>query len=68
MNLLILVNYGASVAFEIRAPQTGNDPLIRLLFKNGTDGTFVNYNMFGASGDIPLSVFKNRLLVSYSPL
>ena len=39
MNLPILVNYGASVAFEIRAPQTGNDPLIRLLFKNGTDGS-----------------------------
>lgn len=61
------VNYAACVVLEVRAPTSGgNDPTIRMVFKNGTDDVFNTYNMFGESGDIPLSEFKARLLVRFA--
>jgi hypothetical protein len=59
------VNYASAIVFEVREPASGNDALIRMLFKNGTEDAFNTYNMFGESGDIPLSEFKAKLLVCY---
>ncbi|EJD08255.1 phosphoglycerate mutase-like protein [Fomitiporia mediterranea MF3/22] len=56
-----VVNYAASTVFELRAGNTPNDPMIRFKFKNGTDDTFNTFNLFGQSGDVPLSLFKSKL-------
>ncbi|KAF7297733.1 Phosphoglycerate mutase-like protein [Mycena kentingensis (nom. inval.)] len=47
-----MVNYAAAVAIEVR--QSGDEPTVRLNFRNGT-GDFVTYNLLGASGDVKLS-------------
>jgi len=55
-----IVNYASAVAFEIRS--SGSGPVIRFNFKNGTsENNFRTFNMFGASGDIPLATFVNHL-------
>jgi hypothetical protein len=63
------VDYASAVVFEVRQPQsdTGRyaEPVIRLAFKNGTDD-FKVYNMFGSSGDTPLSTVLNTLYVRHS--
>lgn len=57
------VDYAAVVALEVRSSSSG--PVLRFNFKNGThEGDFTTFNMFGASGDVPLSQFVNRLSVS----
>ena len=56
-----IVNYASSIVFEVRNGSSVTDPLIRMRFKNGTDDVFNTYNMFGQSGDIPLSPFKSKL-------
>jgi len=56
-----VVEYAAAVVYEVRKPTSGNDPMVRMIFKNGTTDVFNTYNMFGASGDIPLSQFVNTL-------
>jgi hypothetical protein len=66
---VLVVDYASAVAFEVRQPQsdTGRyaEPVIRLAFKNGTDD-FKVYNMFGSSGDTPLSTVLNTLNVRHS--
>ena len=59
----LLVNYAAAVVYEVRPGTSPSDPMIRMLFKNGTDDTFNTFNMFGQSGDIPLSLFTSKLQV-----
>ena len=62
LNFQNLVNYAAATVFELRPGNTSDDPLIRFQFKNGTDATnFTTYNLFGQSGDVPLSLFKSQL-------
>jgi len=57
-----VVEYAAAVVFEVRGNTTsGNDAMVRMIFKNGTNDVFNTYNMFGASGDIPLSMFMDKL-------
>jgi hypothetical protein len=61
--MVYAVNYAAAVALEVRS--SSNGPVIRFNFKNGTeDDDFTTYNMFGASGDVALSTFNDRLSVS----
>lgn len=55
------VGYAATVVYELRAGSTEEDPMIRMIFRNGTTDDFHTYNMFGQSGDIPLSLFKSKL-------
>jgi hypothetical protein len=58
------VNYAAAVAFEVRQPSSGGEPVIRFNFKNGTDDAdFKTYNFMNASGDVPVSTFVNALSV-----
>jgi len=55
-----VVNYAAALALEVR--QTGsNEPVIRFNFKNGTEAQFVQYNILGGNGDVPLSQFISKL-------
>lgn len=54
------VEYAASMVFELRNGSSTSDPMIRLRFKNGTNDIFTTYNMFGGSGDVPLSLFKSK--------
>lgn len=55
-----IVNYAAVAAFEVRS--SSNGPVIRFNFKNGTfENDFTTYQLFGASGDLPLSTFVERL-------
>ncbi|KAI5119299.1 hypothetical protein M0805_008214 [Coniferiporia weirii] len=56
-----VVEYAAATVFELRPGSTANDPMVRLLFKNGTNDSFATYNMFGQSGDVPLSLFTSKL-------
>lgn len=57
------------VAYEVRQPASGGEPVIRMNFKNGTQtNDFTTYNMFGNSGDTPLSMFVSTLAVSSVPL
>ncbi|KIY65234.1 phosphoglycerate mutase-like protein [Cylindrobasidium torrendii FP15055 ss-10] len=57
-----IVNYAAAVTLEVRQPSTGNEPVLRFNFKNGTDdAAFTTYNLFGKDGDIPVSEFVNTL-------
>lgn len=63
------MSYAAAVALEVRQSSSANAPVVRFLFKNGTDATnFTQYNMFGASGDVPLTQFVSTLAVSSSYL
>jgi len=57
-----VVNYAASIAFEVRTSSTGG-PFIRFNFKNGTDDSSYNtYGMMGStSGDVPVQTFINDL-------
>lgn len=55
------VEYAAAVVYEVRPGSSPSDPMIRMLFKNGTNDVFNTYNMFEQSGDIPLSLFKSKL-------
>lgn len=55
------VEYAAALVYEVREGTTSGDPMIRMRFKNGTNDVFQTYNMFGQSGDIPLSLFKSEL-------
>ncbi|TFK45114.1 histidine phosphatase superfamily [Crucibulum laeve] len=55
-----IVNYAAALALEVR--QSNSGPVLRLKFKNGTiDNDFKTFNFLGRSGDVPISVFINRL-------
>ncbi|KAF7299313.1 hypothetical protein MIND_00880300 [Mycena indigotica] len=56
-----LVNYAASVAIEVRQPNDGSEPVIRLNFKNGTDASFVTYPLLGGSGDVTISALANHV-------
>ncbi|KLO05866.1 hypothetical protein SCHPADRAFT_709816 [Schizopora paradoxa] len=56
-----IVEYAAAVVYEVRPGATPNDPMIRMIFKNGTNDIFRTYNMFGQPGDIPLSMFTSQL-------
>ncbi|KAL5483059.1 hypothetical protein ACEPAI_8288 [Sanghuangporus weigelae] len=58
-----VVNYAAAVVFELREGYEKNDPLIRFKFKNETDSKeFKTFDLFGRRGDVPLSLFKSKLL------
>ncbi|OAX39874.1 hypothetical protein K503DRAFT_865061 [Rhizopogon vinicolor AM-OR11-026] len=37
-----IVDYAAALAFELRQPSAGGEPVIRFNFKNGSDATFVS--------------------------
>ncbi|KAF5360653.1 hypothetical protein D9756_004844 [Leucocoprinus leucothites] len=55
-----IVDYAATVAFEVRS--SSNGPVIRFNFKNGTlESDFTTYPLFGTSDDVPLSTFVDRL-------
>ncbi|EGN98125.1 hypothetical protein SERLA73DRAFT_55599 [Serpula lacrymans var. lacrymans S7.3] len=56
-----IVNYAGAVAFEVRQPSSGGEPVVRFNFKNGTDSDFVTYNYMNRTGDVPLSVFIDTL-------
>ncbi|KIK59269.1 hypothetical protein GYMLUDRAFT_169798 [Collybiopsis luxurians FD-317 M1] len=57
-----LVNYAASVAIEVRQPDSGGEPVLRLQFKNGTlEDAQQTFNWFNTTGDIPVSTFTNYL-------
>ncbi|KAH8110498.1 phosphoglycerate mutase-like protein [Phellopilus nigrolimitatus] len=58
-----LVDYASSAVFELRNSTTPGDPLVRMVFRNGTSAgaAFNTYNMFGQPGDVPLSLFKSKL-------
>lgn len=58
------VEYAAAVVYEVRPGTTPSDPMIRMIFKNGTNDVFRTFNMFGQPGDVPLSMFKANLQVS----
>jgi prostatic aicd phosphatase len=58
------VNYAAAVAYEVRQPASGGEPVIRFNFKNGTDDAdFITYNFMNGSGDIPVSTFVKAFSV-----
>ena len=59
----MIVEYAAAVVYEVRQPTAGGEPMLRMIFKNGTNDVFNTYNMLGASGDIPVSQFINALAV-----
>ncbi|KIK90471.1 hypothetical protein PAXRUDRAFT_151872 [Paxillus rubicundulus Ve08.2h10] len=52
-----IVDYASAVAFEVRQPTSGGEPVIRFNFKNGTDSEFTTYNFLGRTEDAPLSAF-----------
>ncbi|KAF5381224.1 hypothetical protein D9757_007845 [Collybiopsis confluens] len=57
-----LVNYAASVAIEVRQPDSGGEPVLRLQFKNGTKSDAQStLNWFNTTGDIPVSMLTNYL-------
>jgi len=58
------VDYASVLAFEVRQPSAGGEPVIRLNFKNGTSD-FATYNFLGQTGDVPLSKFIDAMAVSY---
>ncbi|KAG8214787.1 histidine phosphatase superfamily [Butyriboletus roseoflavus] len=51
-----IVDYASAVAFEVRQPSSGGEPVIRFNFKNGT-ADFTTYDFLNQTGDVPLSVF-----------
>jgi len=58
-----IVNYAAAVALELRQPTSGQEPVLRFNFKNGTDDAdFKTYKFFNSiDTDIPLSHFINTM-------
>ncbi|KAF8157825.1 histidine phosphatase superfamily [Crassisporium funariophilum] len=56
-----IVNYAAAVAFEVRQSNAGDEPVIRLNFKNGTEDQFNTYNFMDSNIDVPLSAFVKAL-------
>ncbi|CAE7180550.1 unnamed protein product [Rhizoctonia solani] len=57
-----IVNYASAVTLELRRPNLGGSPFVRLNFKNGSTETgFTTYNMFGGNQDTPLDEFTSRL-------
>jgi hypothetical protein len=60
--LLGLANYASSAVIEVRQSSSGGEPVLRLLFKNGTeDEALTTHNWFNTTGDIPVSTFVNYL-------
>jgi len=53
------VNYAGAVAFEVRQPDAGGEPVIRFNFQNGTGFEFTTYNILNSTSDVPLSDFVN---------
>jgi prostatic aicd phosphatase len=64
----VLVDYASAVAFEVRQPTSGGEPVIRFNFKNGTDSEFTTYNFLSQTGDVPLSAFIDAVAVSTAPI
>jgi len=60
-SLAAIVDYAAAVALEVRQPKAGGEPVIRFMFKNGTHDTFNQYGLLGMPGDVPLSLFVDKL-------
>ncbi|KAH9903364.1 phosphoglycerate mutase-like protein [Cubamyces lactineus] len=60
-----IVDYAATVAFEVHAPATPSDePTVNMRFKNGTsDPSFHDLTLFGAAS-LPLSQFISQLAPS----
>ncbi|KAJ7070028.1 histidine phosphatase superfamily [Mycena amicta] len=56
-----LVNYAAAVAMEVRQPGDGSEPVVRFSFKNGTDASFVGYDLLGGTGDVTISALANHI-------
>ncbi|KAF5315099.1 hypothetical protein D9619_007012 [Psilocybe cf. subviscida] len=57
-----IVEYASAVALEVRQPSTGGEPVIRFMFKNGTnDDAFVRYSFMNSTSDVPVSTFINTL-------
>ncbi|OAX39877.1 phosphoglycerate mutase-like protein [Rhizopogon vinicolor AM-OR11-026] len=56
-----IVDYAAAVAFELRQPSAGGEPVIRFNFKNGSDAAFVTYNFLNSTEDVPLSAFIDAM-------
>lgn len=57
------MNYAAAVAFEVRQPSSGGEPVVRLNFKNGTEDDFKTYSFLGSEDDVPLSKLVGTLKV-----
>ncbi|KAK7021211.1 histidine phosphatase superfamily [Favolaschia claudopus] len=56
-----IVPYASALAFEVRQPNAGGEPVIRLNFKNGTGNDFKTYDILGRTGDVPLSDLVNHV-------
>jgi len=56
-----LVNYASAVTLEVRQPSAGGEPVVRFSFKNGTDADFVQYNLIGSTGDVPISALADHV-------
>jgi prostatic aicd phosphatase len=57
-----IVNYAASVSLEVRQPAAGGEPMLRFLFKNGTDDPdYVQHGLLNSTGDVALSTFIDAL-------
>ncbi|KAG9315539.1 histidine phosphatase superfamily [Chiua virens] len=59
-----IVDYASAVAFEVRQPSSGGEPVIRFNFKNGSDSEFVTYDFLNQTGDVPLSAFIDAVAPS----
>lgn len=57
------MDYASAVAFEVRQPSDGSEPVIRFNFKNGT-ADVATYDFLNRTGDVPLSVFIDAVAVS----
>jgi hypothetical protein len=56
-----IVDYSAFMALEVRQPSSG-EPVIRFMFKNGTDDTnFLKYSFMNSTDDVPVSTFMKTL-------
>lgn len=64
------MNFAASIAFEVRQPAAGGEPVLRLNFKNGTDDadykTYKFFNNTGSGTDVPLSQFIDYMEVIFA--
>jgi len=57
-----IVNYAAALALEVRQPASGGEPVVRMLFQNGTeDDGFKQLNFLNKTGDVLLSDLVNGL-------
>ncbi|CAL1713509.1 unnamed protein product [Somion occarium] len=59
-----IVNYVAAVVFEVRQPASGDEPVLRFNFKNGSDDTSfhshdLHFSGWNGDGDVPLATFIN---------